>query len=72
MPNMTDYVRWRGDLSFAERPFNDVDNLVLSTLAYFDFTDIIPGPGDGSISLAKACQMALSERDGDVSHRVRA
>ena len=30
MANIYDYLRWRGDLSFEERPFNDVDNYSLN------------------------------------------
>ena len=34
MADMLDYIEWRGDLTFREREFNDVDNLILSLLAY--------------------------------------
>lgn len=33
-----DYLKWRGDLSFAADPFNEVDNLVLCTIAYLNFS----------------------------------
>ncbi len=42
MATILDYVCWRGDLTFQERRFNEVDNLILATLAYVDFTDIVP------------------------------
>lgn len=45
MANIMDYLDWRGDLSLTEVPFNEVDNLVLSTLSYFDFADIVPSLG---------------------------
>lgn len=32
--NILDYITWRGDLSFKASPFNDVDNLVISQMAY--------------------------------------
>jgi hypothetical protein len=35
--NLIDYIHWRGDLSFAAFPFNDVDNAVFSLLAYCRF-----------------------------------
>ncbi len=35
-----DYVRWRGDLTFDQAPFNIVDNLVFSFLAYSDFYEV--------------------------------
>lgn len=37
MTGILDYIKWRGDLSFNERPFNDVDNLIFSELSYFNF-----------------------------------
>ncbi|MGN0383710.1 MAG: DUF2974 domain-containing protein [Eubacterium sp.] len=32
--NILDYLKWRGDLSFKNNRFNEIDNLVLSSLAY--------------------------------------
>lgn len=37
MANLIDYIRWRGDLSFSQDPFNEVDNLILCQLSYGDF-----------------------------------
>lgn len=34
MPNILDYLTWRGDVSLCCKPFNAVDNLVLSEFAY--------------------------------------
>ncbi len=42
MPNIHDYVVWRGDLTFAERPFNELDNLVLCQLSYIDMSRAFP------------------------------
>ena len=42
MPNMMDYLLWRGDLSFRQDAFNDVDNIILAQLAYISFDGIIP------------------------------
>ena len=33
MANMMDYIEWRGDLTFSERPFNEVDVLIFPTAA---------------------------------------
>jgi len=43
---MFDYLTWRGDLSFKTSPFNPVDNIILSQLAYMTLDDIVPHPGD--------------------------
>ena len=65
MPNIYDYLLWRGDLSFSEREFDDADNIVLASLSYFDFDDIVPGEEDGcGIRLADACRK-LIEKAGD-------
>lgn len=45
MPNIFDYLKWRGDLPLSADPFNDVDNLVLAELAYTIFDGIIPDDG---------------------------
>ena len=34
MAGPLDYLRWRGDLSFKEKPFNSVDASLLSSIAY--------------------------------------
>ncbi len=58
MPNTLDYLAWRGDLTLTERPFNRVDNLILSHLAYLDLESIVPPPGVGeAVSLS---QVALA------------
>lgn len=35
MSNILDYITWRGDLSFAAAPFNEVDGLILAQLSMF-------------------------------------
>ena len=42
MQNILDYLDWRGDISFEKDGFNEVDNLILSTLSYLDYGGIIP------------------------------
>lgn len=32
-----DYLRWRGDLTFRQSPFNEVDNLILCIISYLNF-----------------------------------
>lgn len=58
MGNIMTYLKWRGDLTFEERPFCEVDNLVLSKLAYLDFSHIVPGVEEGNtLTLAKVSQL---------------
>jgi hypothetical protein len=58
MANMMDYLDWRGDLSFTQAEFNEVDNLIFSELVYVDFKGIVPPPGKGeSITLKEASRI---------------
>ncbi len=45
MGAILDYLREYGDYSLAEKPFCDVDSLVISQLSYLKFDGIVPGPG---------------------------
>ena len=40
MPNILDYIKWRGELSFKQDEFNNVDNLILSRFAYLPLDDV--------------------------------
>ena len=71
MANITDYLRWRGDLAFSERPFNDVDNVILSALACLDFTGIVPGEEGADIALGDACRELIAHSEGDIGKYVR-
>ena len=39
--NLFTYLKWRGDLSFKEAKFNEVDNLILANLAYIRLTNVL-------------------------------
>lgn len=57
MANLLDYLDWRGDLTMAQAPFNEVDNLILAELSFVDFGGIVPSPGEGeSVPLAQAAE----------------
>ena len=58
--NLLDYLEMRGDLTFAERPFNEVDNLVFSVLAYLDMKDIVSDRFEFNVSLRKLCKQYLA------------
>ena len=40
MGNIMDYISWRGDLSFAQSEFNEVDNLILACFTYVNLDGI--------------------------------
>lgn len=55
MGGIDEYIKWRGDLTFSQSSFNEVDNLVLAQLAYVDLKNIIPSAGSGgNITLRQA------------------
>ncbi|MGN1368223.1 MAG: DUF2974 domain-containing protein [Aristaeellaceae bacterium] len=39
MPNMMDYLAWRGDITLNYSPFNNLDSLILATLSYLTFPE---------------------------------
>lgn len=42
MSNIMDYMVWRGDVTFAGAPFNEIDNIILAMTTFVDFTGIVP------------------------------
>lgn len=48
---MLEYLDWRGDLTFKESPFNEIDNIIFSELVFLDF----------SYALEKKASLELSE-----------
>ena len=51
---MLDYLTWRGDLTFAQDPFNCIDALLLSCLSYVNFDNVIPSGADEYITIEDA------------------
>ena len=41
MPDMFDYLQWRGDILFSQVPVNHVDALLFSSLAYIDYSGVV-------------------------------
>ena len=39
--NVVDYIEKYGNLNFNEKPFNEVDKLILANLSYVNFKDLI-------------------------------
>lgn len=62
MPNLLDYIAWRGDLSLEQDPLNENDELVLSQLAYVAFGEYVPGPASlpASVSVQDAARWLLA------------
>ena len=54
MANILDYLDWRGDLSFEQSPFNEVDGLILAQLSYVFFDGILTEGFDNILTLSEA------------------
>ena len=53
-PSLFDYVIWRGDLTFDQIPFNELDSAILAMFSYLNFDDLdISQPGK-SLTLHEA------------------
>lgn len=62
MNTIIDYVDWRGDLSFKQSPFNEIDAVIFTQLAYIDFSEIVSSDFNKTILLKDAAvQIASSE-----------
>lgn len=61
MPNILDYLDWRGDIGFEASPFNEVDSLILSELSYVDFKDYVGSDFSTPITLKEAGEKLISD-----------
>lgn len=60
MADIFDYLDWRGDLSFRESPFNEVDNVIFCMLTYINYTDIVPEIFTKSITISEVSKADFS------------
>ena len=56
MPNLFDYLEWRGDLTFGQDLFHTIDALILAQLSYIPFDGIVPESFAESVSLLEAAE----------------
>lgn len=65
MANLMDYLDWRGDLTLAVSPFNEVDALILAELSFVDFEGIVPPPEVGrGLPLNEAAEAFFARHGG--------
>ena len=49
--SIADYIRWRGDLSFCDAPFCEIDALILCQISYLHLEGLVPSRNErGSVS----------------------
>ncbi|WP_026670463.1 Mbeg1-like protein [Butyrivibrio sp. AE3006] len=71
MANVINYLKWRGDLTFDESLFNEVDNLVLSLVVYSDLKGIVPEyMSGGSIKVKDAAAAFFEKHDPKYMSRI--
>ena len=57
MQNIHTYLKDYGNYTFLEKEFNEVDNVILSLIAYVDLEGIVPERKHGKISLQEASNL---------------
>lgn len=62
MQNVLDYIRWRGDLSFAQDPLNAVDSVIFSNLVYIRYPEELVT--EGKLTLHQVQQAIEQRADG--------
>ena len=66
MANLNDYIVWRGDLTFEQAPFCELDAAVFSLFSYFDFEDIVSSRLEANaITMKDAARQYWSNCDND-------
>ena len=67
MGNILDYLDWRGDLTFEQTPFNQVDNLILACFSYLDLDEIADVKNVNTLSVEELFEIfSGKEKDGEV------
>ncbi|MDE7247964.1 MAG: DUF2974 domain-containing protein [Lachnospiraceae bacterium] len=72
MGTILDYLREYGGYTLEEKPFSDVDSLVISQFSYLKFDGIVPGPEKGYAPVSLAQIAAHEDYDhlyGDERYR---
>lgn len=62
MPNIIDYLNWRGDLTFNKDDINEVDNIILARFSYLPFKYINLDEKDTIENISKKMQNLEEEK----------
>lgn len=71
MPNILDYLQWRGDLLFTQDPPNEVDALIFSSLAYIQYGAQVENDPLVPVSLRQAAESFLNLENAETRIRVK-
>lgn len=72
MPDIFEYISWRGDLPLENVPVCDADVLIFSRLSYIPFDGAVPKESGGGVTLSAAAEEILrraGEEESDVRFR---
>lgn len=68
MANINDYITWRGDLTFNDAPFNDIDNLIFTEFCYLELDKIVPDNYSDGYTLLSDAVIDYFSRNQDTEH----
>ncbi len=71
VPNVIDYIRWRGDLSFSQDPPNGVDALIFSSLIYIQYAGRVAAQPGVPMLLRDAAEEYFALEDHESRVRVK-
>ena len=71
MPNILDYLKWRGDLTFTQDPPNGVDALVFSALSYIRYGGQVESQPEKPLRLRTAAEDFFALEDHEERDRVK-
>jgi len=60
LPDLFDYLTWRGDIPLTQVPLTPVDNLILSNLSYIHFQNLLPSGLQRPVPLKTAAAAFLA------------
>lgn len=69
MPNLFDYLDWRGDIPITADGFNDADRILLAQLTYIDFSGVIPENSPQPVTIGTLCQRVLDDKSENAGER---
>lgn len=61
MPDIFDYLDWRGDIPITADGFNDADRVVLAQVTYLDFKGMIPENSPLPVPLGELCRRIVND-----------
>ncbi len=61
MSTMFDYIKWRGDLCFAQDPPNEVDALIFSSLSYIQYCGVVESHPRSPVKLREAAEIFFGQ-----------